>query len=165
MFMYNIYVAFHAKKEDFITNVVLLKPIMFTDCKWLLNMPFIYYFLGAGNVWFSLTNTTYQNNSIVTLEDIGGGNHALLCVTNLTTCCRSVDDFPSIAKGNWYFPNGCKVPGSTVERNFFRDRGQRVVKLNHRGGGEEGIYRCEIPDSRNVSQTIYIGVYTGDTGE
>ena len=128
-------------------------------------MPFHYYFLGVGDIWFSLKNKTYQNNSIVTVEDIGEGNHALLCITNLTTCCRSADDIPNGAKGNWYFPNGCKVPGSTVERNFFRDRGQRVVKLNHRGGGEEGIYRCEIPDSRNVSQTIYIGLYTGETGE
>ena len=40
-----------------------------------------------------------------------------------------------------------------------------VVKLNRRRGGEEGIYRCEIPDSMNVTQTIYIGVYTGGTGE
>ena len=125
-------------------------------------MPFIYYFLGVGDVWFSLTNTTYQNNSIVTLEDIGEGNHALLCITNQTTCCRNTT---SGAKGNWYFPNGTKVDGPTVDRNFFRDRGQRVVKLNPRRGGEEGIYRCEIPDSMDVSQTMYIGVYTGDTGE
>ena len=40
----------------------------------------------AGDVWFSLNGTTYQNNSIVTLEDIGEGGDALLCVTDVTDC-------------------------------------------------------------------------------
>ena len=35
-----------------------------------------------------------------------------------------------------------------------------MVRLNRRRGGEDGIYRCEIPDSMNVNQNIYIGVYT-----
>ena len=29
----------------------------------------------------------------------------------------------------------------------------------------DGVYRCEIPDTRNVIQTIYIGVYSTNTGE
>ena len=37
-------------------------------------------FPGAGDVWFSLRNTTYQNKSIVLLEDIGeGDDDAVLC--------------------------------------------------------------------------------------
>ena len=36
---------------------------------------------GAGNVSFSLNGTTYQNNSLVTLENIGEGDDALLCLT------------------------------------------------------------------------------------
>ena len=28
-----------------------------------------------------------------------------------------------------------------------------------------GIYRCEIPDTTGVDQTIYIGVYNTNTGE
>ena len=40
-----------------------------------------------------------------------------------------------------------------------------VVRLHRRRDGEEGIYRCEIPDSMNVTQTIYIGVYSASTGE
>ena len=38
-----------------------------------------------------------------------------------------------------------------------------MVALNRRRGGVEGIYCCEIPDSMNVTQTIYIGVYTTST--
>ena len=40
-----------------------------------------------------------------------------------------------------------------------------VVRLNRRRGGEDGIYWCEVPDSVNVMQTIYIGVYTANTGK
>ena len=36
-----------------------------------------YFPLGAGNLTFSLKNTTYQNNSLVALEDIGEGE--MLC--------------------------------------------------------------------------------------
>ena len=34
-----------------------------------------------------------------------------------------------------------------------------MVRLQRRRGGVEGTYRCEIPDDKNVTQTIYIGVY------
>ena len=41
-----------------------------------------------------------------------------------------------------------------------------MVLLHRRRGGEDGVYRCEIHDALNVThQTIYIGVYTADTGE
>ena len=117
-------------------------------------------------VWFSLNGTTYQNNSCVALEDIGKGDDALLCVTNLTA-----SDFTASSLRNWFFPNGTRVPSRTVNStsgeqwDFYRTRGETVVRLNRRRGGEEGIYRCEIPDSTNVIHTIYIGVYTANTGE
>ena len=122
-------------------------------------------FPGAGDVWFSLRNETYQNNSCVTLEDIGDGD-ALLCVTNLTTCCRPpyTGDNGS-ALGNWYFPNGTAVPSTGDQGDFHITRGQMEVALQHKRGGEEGIYHCEIPDSMNITQTIYIGVYTAASGE
>ena len=48
----------------------------------------IFSFPGDCEVWFSFRNTTYQNNSVVTLEDIGGGDNDLFCMTNLTVCCH-----------------------------------------------------------------------------
>ena len=110
-----------------------------------------------------LRNTTYQNNSIVTLENIGEGDNALLCITNQTACCNPSEMGPAL--GNWFFPNGTIIPGSGNRWDFHRSRGQMVVRLNRRSGGEEGIYRCEIPDSMNVIQNIYIGVYSESTGE
>ena len=98
------------------------------------------------------------------LEDIGEGDDALLCITNQTACCRPKDSGGS-ALGNWFFPNGTRVPSASSQWDFHRSRGQMVVHMHRRGGGVEGIYRCEIPDAMNVTQTIYIGVYSASTGE
>ena len=122
-------------------------------------------FPGASDVWFSLNGTTYQNNSCVALEDIGENDTALLCVTNLTACCRPPNTGNGSSFGNWFFPNGTRVPSTGSQWNFYRTRGQSVVHLNRRRGGVEGIYRCEIPDSTSVTLTIYIGLYTGETSE
>ena len=118
-------------------------------------------------MWFSFRNVTYQNNSNVTLEDIGENDTALLCMTNLTTCCRSEN---GLSLGNWAFPNGTQLPCEIVyntspEWEFYKDRGHMVVRMHRRRGGVEGIYSCDIPDSMNVTQTIYIGVYKASTGE
>ena len=103
----------------------------------------------------------------MSLEDIGEGDGALLCITNLTTCCRPpyTDGEMRGAVGNWFFPNGTRVPSSGSQWDFHRTRGQMVVQMHHRRGGEDGIYRCEIPDAESVTQTIYIGVYSASTGE
>ena len=126
----------------------------------------IFSFLYAGDVRFSLNGTTYQNNSIVTLENIGNNSDtALLCMTNFTPCCRP--SYNESAVGNWFFPNGTTVPSRSVNvsTTFYRTRGRMVVLLHHGGGGVDGIYRCEIPVSTNIYQTIYIGVYTANSGE
>ena len=110
--------------------------------------------------WFK--GTFYQNNSIMTLDDIGEGGDALLCLTDLTACCRggpTSGNRPVL--GNWYFPNGTRVPSGSMQWDFHRTRGQSVVRLLRRRGGVSGIYRCEIPGAMNVIQTIYIGVYSG----
>ena len=110
-------------------------------------------------VRFSLRGTNYQNNSIVILEDIGEGDDTLLCVTDLTACCRHPYTVDRAALGNWYFPDGSRVPSTGIQSDFQRTRGQSVVSLVHKRGGEDGIYRCVVPDEMNVTQTIYIGVY------
>ena len=132
-----------------------------------LNMFWWHYdssFPGAGDVWFSLRNTTYQNNSIVILENIGEGGDALLCMTNLTTCCRPSDGSENVRR-NWFFPNETRVPSSGLQWDFHRGRGQMVVRMQRRRGGAEGVYRCEIPDTFGFIQNIYIGVYSANTGE
>ena len=106
------------------------------------------------------------------LEDIDEGDDALLCITNQTACCRPpYTSGNESVFGNWFFPNRTRVPSdianatSGEEWDFYRDRVQMVVRMNCRRDGVEGIYRCEIPDVMNVNQTIYIGVYSANTGE
>ena len=118
---------------------------------------------GPGNVNFSLNGTTYQNNSIVTLEDIGEGDDALFCVTDQITCCQHTDAGSVI--GNWFFPNGTRVRSQEMQWGFHRARRWSVVVLQRRRGGVNGIYHCEIPDAIGIIQMVYIGVYTANTGE
>ena len=103
----------------------------------------------------------------MTLEDIGEGVDALLCVTDLTACCRPpyTDSFGQSVVGNWFFPNRTRVPSSGSQSDLHRTRGNMVVLLHRRRGGVDGIYRCEIPDAMYVTQTIYIGVYNASTGK
>ena len=133
-------------------------------CK--INKTLVSFFLG--DVRFSLNGTTYQNNSVVILEDIGEGSQALLCITDQRNCCRHADIDMGVVFGNWFFPNGTRVPSETVNDtrwNFYRSRGLSVVRLHRRKGGTEGLYRCEIPDTSNITQTIYIGVYNESNGK
>ena len=116
------------------------------------------------DVWFSLRNTTHQNNSLVTLEDIGENDTALLCKTNQTACCPlSHIGNTWLVLGNWFYPNETRVLSLGNNTDFYRTREQMEVLLHRRRGGEDGIYRCEIPDLMDVTQTIYIGVYTANT--
>ena len=118
--------------------------------------------LPSGTVSFWLKGAFYQNNSIINLEDIGEGVGSLLCLTNLTACCRI--SYARSALGNWFFPNGTRVPSSNVQWDFHRTRGHMRVPLRRRRGGVTGIYSCVIPDAMNVTQTIYIGVYSANNG-
>ena len=113
-------------------------------------------------VRFLLRGITYQNNSLVTLEDIGEWDDALLCRTDQPVCCRHPY---APTSGNWFFPNGTRLRSLWTQWHFYRDRGQMLVNMHRRRGGVNGIYHCEIPDATNVTQTLYIGVYTASTGE
>ena len=113
-----------------------------------------------------LRGTTYQNNSLVTLEDIGERDDALLCVTDQPACClHFYTRYRALIFGNWFFPNGSRIPSFVKQWNFYRNRGQKVVNIHRRRGGVNGIYSCVIPDAMNVTQTIHIGVYTASAGE
>ena len=92
------------------------------------------------------------------MEDIGEGNDALLCITNLIGVNGSV-------RGDWYFPDGTTVFSTHNDSDIYGTRGEVVVHLYRKRGGVEGIYHCEIPDAMNVTQTIYIGVYNTSSGE
>ena len=110
------------------------------------------------NVSLSLKGVFIANNSYVFVRDIGEGDAAaLLCHTNKTDCCG----YP-YRLGEWYYPNGTKVNIEGFyppESLFYRNRGQSVVRLNHRGSpSPRGRFRCEVPDANNNMQNVFINI-------
>ena len=115
---------------------------------------------------FVLNGAVTPNHGFVLLDNIGEGDDALLCLTDQTACCRPpYTGAMRQAIGNWFFPNGTRVPSSGSQWDLHRTRGHMVVLLHRRRGGVEGVYSCEIPDAMNVTQTLYVGLYTNTTGE
>ena len=96
----------------------------------------------------------YSNNSVLSLTDIGEGPSALLCKTNLSNCCKNVP----FRFGQFYYPDGEKVPIRSGGSGFYRDRGDQEIRLNRRDGitSPVGKFRCEIPDADGVSQNLII---------
>ena len=96
----------------------------------------------------------YPNNSAIQIIEIGEGDNALFCKTNNENCCG----IPPNRFGEFYYPIGDQVPIKKEQRNFYRNRGEQVIRLNRREGvtSPTGQYRCEIPDADGVMQNIYI---------
>ena len=124
-------------------------------------------FSGAGEVGFTFNGVALNNNSLVTAEDIGEGDNALRCMTDNTSCCQRphTSSLGQQALGNWLFPNGTRVQSSGKRWDFHRTRGHMVVLLQRRRGGEDGVYRCVVPDKDGNDQSTYIGVYIEGAGE
>ena len=103
-------------------------------------------------VYFMLNGTMYINNSAVAMTSIGERENALLCKTNKEDCCAGA------RIGKFFYPNGVEVPIKMLKHEFYRDRGDQVVRLNRRAvsGGIKGKYYCEVSDACDDVQRIYI---------
>ena len=96
--------------------------------------------------YVSFMGQTLANHSYVDLSLVGhdvSGSDSVQCHTDLTTCC-SRDQGPN--RGDWYFPNGGRLPfpggGSTVETR----QAERVdLRQNIDYSYLSGIYHCNIP--------------------
>ena len=100
---------------------------------------------------FELGGNVLINNSFVFRGSIGGGqDDSLRCLTNNSECCTN-------GHGNWYDERGDEVRQvSDGDSDLYVTREQKVAYLNRRGGGRVGLWRCDIPDSNGVQQSIYI---------
>ena len=100
---------------------------------------------------FELHNRVILNNSYVLYSRIGVGDNALNCTTNSTSCCTYPDT------GNWTDGRGRAVhEGMDRATTVYMTREDRVVSLNRITGWLTGLWRCDIPDSSGVMQSIYI---------
>ena len=102
-----------------------------------------------------LRGNTYVDGDTVLITDIGEGDDAaLLCVTDREDCC--IYQF----MGQFYYPDGSTVNVRGSGDSLYRNRGDGLIRLNRRNNvlSPLGRYRCDIPDSRGVVQSIYINI-------
>ena len=121
----------------------------------------------------SFKGQTLANHSYVDLSKVGkdgSGSDSIQCITDLTTCCSGPQGFH---RGDWYFPDGTRLPFSSSPGKIFESRGPQRVDLHRRNNANSptGIYRCDIPTNavyqetdNSVRDTVYVGVYSGDGG-
>ena len=91
---------------------------------------------------------------------------SVVCHTDLSTCCSGGQ---GIHRGDWYFPNGTRLPFVTP---IGEARSAQVAVIRRTSGtGPTGIYRCDIPtdavhDNTDISvrDTVYVGLYTSTGG-
>ena len=104
--------------------------------------------------YFELNGKVYLNNSVLSLTDIGEGESALFCKTDKAECCGTRPN----RFGEFYYPNGVKVPIEKLQETFYRSRGEQHIRLNRReeGNPTTGMYSCEIPNADDVLVKIYI---------
>ena len=115
----------------------------------------------------TLANHSYVDLSLVGDTDSGSDN--VQCHTDLAYCCSGAQ---GSHRGDWYFPNGTRLPFPTLGDIFESRDGQRVDLLRrNRATSPVGIYRCDIPTDavhndtdRSVRATVYVGLYTASGG-
>ena len=108
---------------------------------------------------FEFGSRVLPNNSYIFRRDIGEGvDNSLRCVTDYSN--EYFSGGSGSVMGNWYDEKGMEVhQGAGGDSDLYVTRGDGVVYLNRRRGGQSGMWRCDIPDSTGTTQSIYI--YTG----
>ena len=115
--------------------------------------------------YVSFRGETLLNHSYVNLRHVGRpdvSGHGVVCHTDLVTCCSNKE---GDHRGDWYFPNGTRLPypgGS----HLFEARTTQQVGLRHTPYPQlpspSSMYRCDIPTNDSdisVREAVYIGVY------
>ena len=85
------------------------------------------------------------------------------CHTDVNTCCSSSQ---GPHRGDWYFPNGSRLPFEG-QGDIFERRADQRVNLCRRVGSfppQPGIYHCDIPISSGEQLSVHVGVYGGNDG-
>ena len=124
--------------------------------------------------YVSFMSQTRANHSYVDISQVGNdgsGSDSVQCHTDLTTCCSGPQ---GIHRGDWYFPNGTRLPFLSLDVGNYEFRDAQRVDLRRRNNANSpvGIYRCDIPtnavhDDTDISvrdTPVYVGLYTASGG-
>ena len=117
-----------------------------------------------------MSQTPLANNSYVDISLVGNdgsGSDSVQCITDLATCCTNPQ---GSHRGDWYFPDGTRLPFNTPGVDIYELRQTQRVDLRHRNNANSpvGIYRCDIPtnavhddtDTSVRDRPVYVGLYT-----
>ena len=115
-----------------------------------------------------LMGSTYSNNNTaIAITEVGEDDNAVLCRTDLTTCCGGTGG--ETRQGHWRYPNGTLVDGRFSGDDIYRDRRTMVVRLHRRNSATTptGQYCCEVPTMSNPSSNgticVILSKFHGDT--
>ena len=118
--------------------------------------------------YVSFMGQTLANHSYVNISRVGSdGSGSVQCITDLATCCRSSD---GPHRGDWYFPNGTRLPFPGDPGDIYEQRVSQRVDLRRRNNANlpVGIYRCDIPTIAvkdvSVRDAVYVGLYSTGGG-
>ena len=121
----------------------------------------------------TLANHSYVDLSLVGRPDIEPGvpgrGEGVECHTDLTTCCSGSD---GVHRGDWYFPNGNRLPIPQGTGIYEARESQRVDLRNNHDDLTSGIYHCDIPtiavhdvnDTSVRDRPVYVGLYASGGG-
>ena len=112
-------------------------------------------------------NETLSNYAYVNLHEVGNtercpDQHTVQCHTDLSTWCTARQGHH---RGDWYFPNGTRLPFSG-QGDIHEVRGAQRVNIcrNNNPSSPSGIYHCDIPtfvindeNDTSVRDTVYVG--------
>ena len=118
--------------------------------------------------YISFMGQTLANHSYVNLSLVGNdmdGNDSVQCHTDLSTCCSGAQ---GSHRGDWYFPNGDKLPFPGSDAVMYENRVAQKIRLFQRLKGTAGIYRCDVETvavhGNGVRETVYVGLYNTSEG-
>ena len=113
---------------------------------------------------------TLVNHSYVDFSTVGSASDNsdnVVCHSDMWTCCSGPQ---GIHRGDWYFPNGTRLPFSCSSVPIGEGRAALIVTIRRTTAtGPTGIYRCDIPTNAvhddtdiSVRDTVYVGLYPAD---
>ena len=120
--------------------------------------------------YVSFMGQTLVNHSYVdfsTVESASDNSDNVVCHSDMWTCCSSSQ---GAHRGDWYFPNGTRLPFAGSSVPIGEARGAQIVTIRRTTAtGPTGIYRCDIPTIAvhhdtdiSVRDTVYVGLYLAD---
>ena len=97
------------------------------------------------------------------------GSDSVQCHTDLSTCCSSAQ---GPYRGDWYFPDGTRLPFHG-DVDIYESRVAQRVDIRRRNSATSpvGVYHCDIQTNtvhhysdNSVRATVYVGLYTASGG-